>query len=126
MPIRNKLRPFRAAFLSGTAYKKMEKKNYRGAAIVLMEVCREKPDEENIEYLYYSLGRCHFNLGQLKTAIYWLSKSYDLYKKGITTDNSLRYRNCYRDVIELYCKLLRIDGKAVKADKIVYNIDFES
>jgi tetratricopeptide (TPR) repeat protein len=104
----------------------MERGNYRGAAIVLMEVRREKPDEENIEYLYYTLGQCHFNLGQLKTAIYWLSKSFDLYKKGITTNTNLRYRKCYRDVVEFYCKLLRIDGKAAKADKIVYNLDFES
>jgi tetratricopeptide (TPR) repeat protein len=120
------LRSGKAAFLSGKAYKRMEKGNYRGAAIVLMEVCREKPDEENIEYLYYSLGQCHFNLGQLKTAIYWLSKSFELYTIHITTNTNLRYQKCYRDVIEFYCKLLRIDGNTAKADKIVYNIDFGS
>ena len=126
MQIRNKLRSYRAAFLSGKAFKKMEKRNYRGAAIVLMEVCREIPDEENKEYLFYSLGRCHFNLGQLKTAIYWLSKSFDLYKNGITTNTNPRYRRCYRDVVEFYCKLSRIDGNTAKADKIVYNLDFGS
>jgi hypothetical protein len=104
----------------------MENGNYRSAAKVLMEVCREKPDEESKEFLYYSLGQCHFNLGQLKTAIYWSSKSLDLYKKDIATNTSFRYRKCHRDVVVFHCKLLRIDGKAAKADEIVYSLDFES
>jgi hypothetical protein len=104
----------------------MEKGNYRGAAITLMEVCGLIPNSKGIEYLYYCLGQCHFRLGQLHTATYWFSMSLDLYRKGITTNTGIRYRRCYRDVIELYCKVLRIDGNAETADKVIKELDFGS
>ncbi len=126
MQIRGKIKTYKAAFLSGKAFKRMEKGDYRSAAIILRKICREIPNEENIEFLFYSLGQCHYKLGQLKTAIKWLSNSYDLYQKGIVTNTSLRYRRCYRDVVELYSKVLRISGNADTADKIINDLDFGS
>jgi len=126
MQIRRRIKSYKGAFLSGKVFKRMEKGNYRGAAIILMEICREIPDEENIEFLYYALGQCHYKLGQLKTSIKWLSKSYDLYQKGMVTNSSHRYLRCFRDVVELYCKALRIDGNADIADKIINDLDFGS
>ncbi len=126
MQIRRRIKSYKGAFLSGKAFKRMEKGNYRGAAIILMEICREIPDEENFEFLYYSLGHCHYKLGQQYTAIYWLSKSRALYKKGIVTQTSQRYRKCYRDAVELYCRVLRITGDTDKADEIMYKLDFGS
>jgi tetratricopeptide (TPR) repeat protein len=126
MQVRSKLKTYKAAFLSGKAFKRMEKGNFRGAAIVLMEICREVPDEENIEYLYYSLGRCHYRLGQPHSSMYWLSKSIELYKKGLASETSQRYRRCYRDAVELFCKILRIVGDVDRADTIIYKLDFGS
>jgi tetratricopeptide (TPR) repeat protein len=82
------------------------------------------PDFENSEYLYYSLAQCHYKLGQLKTAIKWLSKSYDMYRTGVQKNNSQRYISSSRAALELYCKVLRIDGNTALADSIMNKHDW--
>jgi len=116
----------RTAFLHGKAFKRIEKENYKGAANILEKICHENTNDQNSEYVFYCLGLCHFQLGNLITAREWLTKSYDLYKKNIITDTSIRYRRWFRDLAELYCKVLRIDGSDDLADQIINDLDFGS
>lgn len=116
----------KSALYHGKAFKKMELGRYESAARILESVCQENPDSPNIEYSYYSIGQCYFRLGKLKTALTWLSKSYDLYRKNIKKNRNFRYRTGYQDLIQLYCKALRIDHQIELADKIIHENDFGS
>lgn len=114
----------RRAFLSGKAYKRLELGNFLGAVNLLEKKYHEKPDSENIEYTLYWIGYCHFKIGNLKVAIGWLSEAYAIYNKNILVNSSPSYRNCYRDLSELYCKVLRIAGSDELADQIMHDLDF--
>ncbi len=114
----------RDAFLHGKAFKKMERGNYLGAAKILENICRDNKDDENMEYTYFSIGRCYFELGKNVKALNWFSKSYDLYQKKIAPDSDARYRIAYRDLISVYCRTLERDGKSQIAKDLISEIDF--
>jgi tetratricopeptide (TPR) repeat protein len=73
----------RSAFYHGIAFKKMELGKYEIAANLLEKLCQYFPEDNNIEYSYYSIGQCYFQMGKLETALSWLSKSYEQYRKNI-------------------------------------------
>jgi tetratricopeptide (TPR) repeat protein len=114
------------AFSSGKAYKRMELGDYQGAANLLEKKHQEKTDSPNIEYSLYCLGFCYYKLGNLGKAKECLSKSRDLYTRNISSNNSFTYRQCFRDSIELYCKVLRISGSNDLAEQVMDDLDFGS
>jgi tetratricopeptide (TPR) repeat protein len=116
----------KSALYHGNAFKRMELGRYKSAALILESVCQDNPDSPNIEYSYYSIGQCYFRLGELKTALIWLSKSNDLYRKNISGNRDFRYLSGYRDMLKLYCKALRIDRQNELAYKILRENEFGS
>jgi tetratricopeptide (TPR) repeat protein len=116
----------KSAFYHGKAFKRMERGKYGSAARILESVCHEVPEGTNSEYTYYNIGQCYFRMNELGTALNWLSKSYDLYTNNIKSNRSFRYLSGYRDMLQLYCKALRIDRQNELADKIIRENDFGS
>ncbi len=116
----------RSAFYHGKAFKKMELGKYEIAANLLEKLCQDFPEDNNIEYSYYSVGQCYFRIGRLDTALSWLSKSYELYRKNIKENRNYRYLSAYRDMLQLYCKALRINRQEGLAEKIILESDFGS
>jgi tetratricopeptide (TPR) repeat protein len=98
-----------SAFLHGKAFKRMECKNYIGAAKILEKLC-EDDQEENIEYSYYSLGLCYYALGNYEKALNWCSKSYKLYRQNVTSKTDRKYES-FGKLSPPYCYTLKRDGK---------------
>ena len=88
----------------------MECKNYIGAAKILEELCKYEK-HENIEYSYRALGHCYYELGSYEKALNWFSKSYELYRSNILLKNDSTYKECYRELVHLYCATLEKEGK---------------
>ena len=116
----------KSALNHGKAFKRMELCRYESAARILESACQEHPSSPNIEYSYYSIGQCYFRLGELLTALKWLSKSYELYRNNTQVNRDHRYLSGYRDMLQLYCKALRISRQNELADKIIHENDFGS
>jgi tetratricopeptide (TPR) repeat protein len=116
----------RSAFYHGIAFKKMELGKYEIAANLLEKLCQYFPEDKNIEYSYYSIGQCYFHMGKLETALSWLSKSYELYRINIQANQNFRYLSAYRDMLNLYCKALRINRQEGLADKLIFESDYSS
>ena len=116
----------KSAFRHGKAFKRMERGKYESAARLLESVCNEVPEHTNSEYTYYNIGECYFRMGKLDTALIWLSKSHDQYSNHIDSNKDVRYLRAYRDMLQLYCKALRINHQNELADKISLGNDFGS
>lgn len=110
-----------SAFLHGKAFKKMERKDFTGAAKILERLC-EGGKSDNIEYSYYSLGLCYYSLGNYNKALNWFSKSYKLYRQTVTSKLDAKYKNL-KELVPLYCHSLKREGKGKLAEEIQADLD---
>ena len=53
MQIRRRIKSYKGAFLSGKVFKRMEKGNYRGAAIILMETATINWVNNTLQFIGY-------------------------------------------------------------------------
>ena len=104
----------------------MENGQFESAAKIFESICRENPKEPGNEISYYFIGQCYFRMGKIDLAINWLSKAYDLFNIKLIENRSYRYLRNYRDMLQMYCKALRINGETALADKLIYEKDFGS
>ena len=95
----------------------MVRKDYLGAITILEKLCQYEQDD-NIEYSYRALGRCYYELGEYKKALNWFTRSYKLYSQNVSKKSDSTYKQCYREVVQLYCNTLNKVGKLELAKQI--------
>lgn len=123
---REKLKEYKSAFYHGKAFRRMELGRFESAAKILESICHENPRKPGNEISYFFIGQCYFRMGKIDLTINWLSKAYEIFNIKIIENKSYRYLRNYRDMLELYCKALRIKGDGAVADKLIYENDFGS
>ena len=108
--LRKVIRDLRIAFMHGKAFKKIEKGNYAGAALLLERLCEEDPDGKN-EYSYFCIGDCYYRLEKYEKAQKWLKKSFDRYKMNILGVKNQRVLRTFSELKNTYIEVLRINGQ---------------
>ncbi len=91
----------------GRAASEFAKGNYLRASELFEKSLGSDPDDDNVEYTYACIGRCHAALGDYEKAFVYLDKAYEIYRnKELNFANDyerseyLKFMSAYKETLQ--------------------------
>jgi tetratricopeptide (TPR) repeat protein len=100
----------KAAFLFGKAIKCFLNKNYSNAISLFVKILEITPNDKDIRFTNYYLGRSYFATGKNAEARGQMSDAYNLFLEKIKADNNEKDFKYFRTLSREYIQLLNILG----------------